>query len=300
MQCLQNYIEVIPPKEFSFEQCLVYLNRSELECLHKVKNNELYKLLKLDNIYVLFKIGIVNGIIRATFLNINPQNHIKEQIERYIYNMFDFETDLALFYEKAHNDEILSCLVNKYKGLRIVKISDLFEGLSWAVIGQQINLKFAYTLKKRLVETYGEKLTYEGEDYWIFPNPEKISGLDVDDLRRLQFTQRKAEYVIGIAKLFTDGSINEGQLKLEKAYRSLFNKLISIRGVGNWTADYTIMKCFNINYAFPIADVGIHNALKNILNLREKPSIMYIEKLASNWTGWEAYATFYLWRSLYD
>ena len=78
------------------------------------------------------------------------------------------------------------------------------------------------------------------------------------------------------------------------------NRLISIRGVGDWTADYTIMKCFDINDAFPIADVGIHNALKGILGLDKKPTIEEIEKLSVNWSGWEAYATFYLWRSLND
>jgi len=83
-------------------------------------------------------------------------------------------------------------------------------------------------------------------------------------------------------------------------YEKLRNRLVSIRGVGNWTADYTIMKCFNINNAFPIADVGIHNALKGILALDKKPTIADIEKLSVNWKGWEAYATFYLLRYLND
>jgi DNA-3-methyladenine glycosylase II len=108
------------------------------------------------------------------------------------------------------------------------------------------------TLKKRLVECYGEKLEYNNEEYFLFPTPQAISKLAVEDLKQLQFTTRKA--------------------------------------------DYTIMKCFDINDAFPIADVGIHNALKDILRLAEKPTIDEIEKLSVNWRGWQAYATFYLWR----
>ena len=81
----------------------------------------------------------------------------------------------------------------------------MFETICWAIIGQQINLKFAYTLKKRLVEGYGEKMEYDNEEYFLFPTPKVISKLEVEDLKPLQFTTRKAEYIIGIAKLFNEG-----------------------------------------------------------------------------------------------
>lgn len=70
--------------------------------------------------------------------------------------------------------------------------------------------------------------------------------------------------------------------------------------MGKWTADYVAMKCLKKVEAFPIADVGLHNALKFQLGLDKKPSIDDIKEIAVNWRGWEAYATFYLWRSLYE
>lgn len=295
-----DYIDIIAPMEFSFDQCMVYLNRSEDECLHRVKDNELYKVLKYDEVFYIFKISSSGKNLRVGFLNMVPPKGIKTKIVQYIWEMFDFGTDLTLFYEKAKEDKILSYLVDKYYGLRIIKMDDVFEGLCWAVIGQQINLKFAYALKKRLVEKYGESLECEGENYFLFPTPERISQLKVEDLKELQFTSRKSEYVIGIAKLFHSGDINKEELMKEKEYEALAKKLVAIRGVGNWTADYTILKCFNLKCAFPIADVGIHNALKRVHNLKEKPSIAEIEEMAKNWKGWEAYATFYLWRVLYD
>jgi DNA-3-methyladenine glycosylase II len=296
----KNYIEIITPEEFSFEQCLVYLNRCDLECLHKIKDGEVYKLLKFEDINVIIKITFDNKKLRVTFIDHVPPKWVRAQVAKYVWDMFDLGTDLTSFYNMSNNDPITKLLVEKYKGLRIVKINDFFEALCWAIIGQQINLKFAYTLKKKLVESYGEKITYNDEDYFLFPTPQIISKLNVEDLKKLQFTTRKAEYIIGIAKLFHDGFIKKEELALEKDYEKLKKRLVSIRGVGDWTADYTIMKCFNINCAFPIADVGIHNALKGILGLTEKPPVNEIENLASNWRGWEAYVTFYLWRWLYD
>ncbi|MBB6217883.1 DNA-3-methyladenine glycosylase II [Anaerosolibacter carboniphilus] len=295
-----QYIELQLPSEFSFYECLVYLNRSDIECLHKVKDDGLYKLLKYEDSYVLFKINVHCKRMRITFLNVVPTSWVKDQVAGYVWDMFDLSTDLSLFIESMKNDKILSLLISKYRGLRVIKMNDLFEGICWAIMGQQINLKFAYTLKRKLVEKYGEKFSYSGEDFFIFPTPEKIAQLEIEDLKALQFTQKKAEYVIGIAKLFANGSLDKNKLVCEKGYEDLVKKLVAIRGIGNWTADYTIMKCFHLNCAFPIADVGLHNALKDILKLDEKPSLHEIQKFAQAWKGWEAYATFYIWRWLYD
>jgi DNA-3-methyladenine glycosylase II len=296
----KKYIEIDVPEEFSFEQCMVYLNRCDIECMHKIKEGELYKLLKFEDVNVLIKISMGIKNLRVTFMDQTPTKYFRAQVAKYVWDMFDLATDLTPFYKLAEDDSIIKLLIHKYKGLRIVKINDLFETISWAIIGQQINLKFAYTLKKRLVECYGEKMVYDNEEYFLFPTPHTISKLEVSDLKLLQFTTRKAEYIIGIANLFNDGIIKKEELALEKDYEKLKKRLVSIRGVGNWTADYTIMKYFNINDAFPIADIGIHNALKGILQLDKKPPIDEIEKLSMNWRGWESYATFYLWRWLYD
>nr|WP_236719789.1 hypothetical protein [Neobacillus mesonae] len=54
--------------------------------------------------------------------------------------------------------------------------------------------------KKRFVEKYGESLTFERETFWLFPSFEKLASINVADLRKLQFTHRKAEYIIDMAK----------------------------------------------------------------------------------------------------
>lgn len=295
-----HYIEIDVPDDFSFKQCMVYLNRSDIECLHRIKDGAFYKLLKFENINVVIKIFMESKKLKVFFINHIPPKWVRAHVAKYVWDMFDVGIDLTSFYELADKDSIIKLLIDKYKGLRIVKINDIFETICWAIIGQQINLKFAYTLKKRLVENYGEKFIYEEEEYFLFPKPEVISKLEIEDLKQLQFTTRKAEFIIGIAKLFQDGEIKKEKLVLERDYEKVRKRLTSIRGVGNWTADYTIMKCFNINDAFPIADVGIHNALKGILGLDKKPTIDEIEKLSVNWKGWESYVTFYLWRWLYD
>ena len=80
------------------------------------------------------------------------------------------------------------------------------------IIGQQINLTYAYTLKRRLVETFGSYVEWNDRKHWIFPSPETIANLHVEDLKNLKMTTRKCEYLIGIAKLITEGNLSKESL----------------------------------------------------------------------------------------
>ena len=87
--------------------------------------------------------------------------------------------------------------------------------------------------------------------------------------------------------------MDEGSLKgAEK-------RLTAMRGIGPWTANYAIMRCLRLPDAFPIDDVGLHNAIKLQLGMERKPTKAELLELSRGWSGWEAYATFYLWKLLY-
>lgn len=296
----ESFVEIYPPKEFNFEECLIFLGRSNQEALHQIKEGFVYKLIKVDESLILCKIGYINYSIKVEFPVSTPSIHSRKKAAEYIWEWFDLDQNLEEFYQMTGKDKVLKKIAHKYYGLRIMCIPDLFEVLAWAIMGQQINLTFAYTLKKRFVEQFGDGLTFGAETFWSFPSFEKIASIDIEDLRKLQFTARKAEYIIGIAKAMKKGELSKELLLQKQNYQQIQKSLLSIRGIGAWTADYVMMKCLHYPSSFPIADVGLHNALKNLLGLERKPSIEEIEELATNWEGWQAYATFYLWRSLYD
>jgi len=288
-------IELFPPKEFNFKECLHFLNRSDQEVLHKIQDGFLYKLIKVNEELILVEIGCTSVSITVNFPLSNQPITIRKKIAAYIWEWFDLDQDLEGFYIMAGHDKVLQSLVRTSYGLRIICIPDLFEALVWAILGQQINLTYAYTLKKHLVEQFGECLTFEGNTYWLFPSYQKIAVLDVDSLRKFTHTSKKAEYIMGIARSMMQGELTKEILLMKQDSREF---LLSYKGIGPWTADYVMMKCLHSPSAFPISDVGLHHALKHQLGLERKPSIEEMKELAGNWEGWQAYATFYLWRSL--
>jgi DNA-3-methyladenine glycosylase II len=295
---LENIAVISTNQPFSFSECYHFLACSPNEVLHIAENGCIRKLLKINNKLVLFELNEGgNEGIEVKILSQNADENIANEIQKYVKQWLDLDTDLSLFYALAENDVVLRLLVKKYAGLRLIGINDLFEAITWAIIGQQINLNFAYKLKKRWIEQFGESLEFEGKRYFLHPDFHIATENDYEDLLKMQFSKQKAEYVIRVAQCFQGGEISFEKLQ-KMSFEEAKNTLCKIKGIGNWTANYALMKSLRFPQAFPMEDVGLHNALKNQLNLSQKPTLSEIKRLAENWKNWESYATFYLWRSL--
>lgn len=287
------------PREFSFPLCLDFLKRSPKELLHRMTDDSVIKALRTGDEIAVFEVSSIATALKINFLTKEPDAALKEAVAAYVREWFDLDTDLRPFYQMASTDKILKDLVNRYFGYRIVGQPDLFESLIWAVLGQQINLGFAYTLKQRFVQTFGERLALPDHEYFLFPSPETVAVIKPETLLSLQFSTQKSRYTIGIAEAFADGTLSKEKIRglpLQEAK----HELIKIKGVGNWTANYALMKTFHYPDAFPLEDAGIHNAIKNLKKLDRKPTLAEVTKLFKKYKGWEAYATLYLWKSLSD
>ena len=284
------------PSDFNFKECLRFLQRSDSECLFQVENEVVQFALEVEKEIFLIQVLWKKEKLRIEILKGELTAFSKKTISNYILEWFDVKRDLTDFNKICKKDKLLKNICKQNQGLRLIGVPSFLEAISWAIIGQQINLTFAYSLKKRLVENFGQKIEFDGKEFFLFPNANVISKLTEDDLRPHQFSRSKIKYLTGVAKAIDSGEISK-EILLKLPYEEAKVKLIEHKGVGNWTADYVLMKCLRCPDAFPITDVGIHNAIKKELNMEQKPSIERIEEMAKNWIGWKSYATFYLWHS---
>ncbi|WP_127579035.1 DNA-3-methyladenine glycosylase family protein [Paenibacillus koleovorans] len=309
---LTTTLSIPTPETFRFRETLHYLTRSPAELLHQVEGDRVYKLLELgkDGLPQIVEIAenagqleirlAVTGDRTGTF----DEKVILKKAADYVREWFDLDRDLSPFYDLATDNPLLEPLTRDFYGLRIIGVPDLFEALCWAIIGQQVNLTFAYTLKKRLVETYGRSVTWNNRTHWRFPRPaELLQQATVEKLRQLQLTGKKAEFLLGIAQLMEEDSLSKPALLAAVAeaggdFRAAEELLTAIRGIGPWTAHYVGMRCLRNPQALPVGDAGLQNALKQLLRLDRKPTEPEIRQLFAPWRGWEAYAVFYFWRSL--
>jgi DNA-3-methyladenine glycosylase II len=284
------------PEEFSFDLALAFLKRSPRELLHKVVDNRVSKALLIQDVIVVFSIRLDKEDLLVEFLTPVTVEQATEVV-KYIREWLDLDTDLKPFYRMCERDKLMKALVSSFYGYRIVGQPDLFESIVWAVLGQQINLQFAYTLKQRFVENFGGAVALSDDTYYLFPQPETVARLKIEDLLQLQFSRQKANYTISIGKAFEEGTLSKNMLvgmPLPEARKLLMN----IKGIGNWTANYALMKTFRHPDAFPLEDAGLHNAIKNLKKLTRKPTLEEVSRIFKKYKGWEAYATLYLWKSL--
>jgi len=295
---VKNLFIIPVPDEFDFGLCLSFLKRSPREILHACDGDHVVKLMRVNAQAVLFRLReMKNRSLQVEVLNTACTPEIRTALEAYIREWFDLDTDMKPFYSMATRDKHLKELVKQYRGYRIVGHPDLFESLVWAVMGQQINLSFAYTLKQRFVEKFGGRVTVDDRTHYLFPDPGTVSKLRSDDLLPLQFSRQKSNYTIGIAEAFASGDLSKEKLR-GLSLREAKEMLMQIKGIGNWTASYALMKTFHFPDAFPLEDAGLHNALKYQLKLDRKPTLAEVARVFKKYKGWEAYATLYLWKSL--
>ncbi len=289
-------IEMPFPSLFSFQECLWFLDRNYDECLHSIQDQVLWKCLEIRGQKRLLKIFAQDQTLHVV---VREGLHSEvSAIEDYLKIWFDWERNLAPFYELLQKDADLAFMAKAYRGLRLVAIPDLFEALCWSVIGQQINLTFAYKLKRRLVENFGESVSFDQKPFYLFPSPARIATLKPEDLRPFQFSGRKAEYIIGIAQAFETRKIVPSVLRQEVDAEAIFQQLTALRGVGEWTARYAMMKSLDIKTSVPYGDVGLYNALHQVKGFDKRPPREQLEALFAQFPGWESYLVFYLWRSL--
>ena len=286
-------------QDFNYPKTLDYLNRSDKELLYSVSGESIFKHIFIEENPYFFQIDPEeNHSFAVSILNHNQDLQLESPISAHISEWLDLERNLDPFYQLAKKDELMAPLLVHFKGLRIIGVHDLFEALCWSILGQQVNLAFAYTLKKRVVENYGVHHEWEGRDFWSFPTPERIAKCTVEELRALSITNRKSEYMIGVAKLMVSGELSKDGLVALNDWKKAEKVLVSIRGIGPWAAHYVLMRCLRFTNAYPVADIGLKNAVRARLAMDRKPTNDELFTLAEGWKGWESYATFYLWQSL--
>ena len=162
-------LRIPPPQEFSYELALAFLKRSPRELLHKVIDDRIEKAIRINGAVIVFSIRYEKDELLVEFLNTKVTVAQATEVVKYIREWLDLDTDLKPFYAMCQKDKLLKALVKNFYGYRIVGQPDLFESIVWAVLGQQINVQFAYTLKQKFVERYGEAITLKEETYYLFP-----------------------------------------------------------------------------------------------------------------------------------
>jgi DNA-3-methyladenine glycosylase II len=224
---------------------------------------------------------------------------VMDALRQLVERQFATDLNLAPFYRLAARDPVLAELTRHFHGMRIPQAQSVYETVVCAILEQQVNLTFAYQVKKALIVTYGHHAEFQGSRYNAFPLPAALAITTPRQLRRIQISGPKARYIIAISRATLDGSLDlEGMRAMEPAVAH--DKLLSQKGVGPWTAQYVGLRALGHLDCLPAADVGLQKAIQRFYGLRKQPNPARVGALARSWAGWRSYATFYLWLTFWE
>jgi AraC family transcriptional regulator of adaptative response / DNA-3-methyladenine glycosylase II len=168
----------------------------------------------------------------------------------------------------------------------------VFDGLLWAIIGQQINLPFACLLKRRLIERTGTPLA---DGLMAPPTPAAVAALEPTELLPLQFSRQKADYLIATARLIAEGQLDVESLREMSATRAE-RTLLEIRGLGPWSVNYLMMRSLGFPDCVPLGDTGVTSGLLALYQLEQRPDVDATRRLMAPFAPYRSLATAHLWQ----
>ncbi len=212
------------------------------------------------------------------------------EIEPVVRTLLGSGFDLGEFSAWAAGDELLAPLVVRFAGFRPPLAPDPFEALVTSITAQQVSLASAFAIRSRMIERLGEV----GRVAYAFPTRERLAAARPDELTAVGFSRRKAEYVIGLAR--EDLDYEELERLPDEEVKA---RLIAVRGLGEWTADWFLARHLARPQAWPAGDLGLRKAVAAFYGDGPLPSIEEVRVLGARFAPFQNLTAHYLLADLY-
>lgn len=193
----------------------------------------------------------------------------------------------AIAHLKAH-DPVMASLIAVHPEPAFSKHPHYYQELMSSIIGQQLSVKAAATIKQRFIDLYGH-----------FPAPEEVLATSIDNLRAIGLSRQKASYLIAIAEHARDQRVDFTRLD-QLDNDTIIRELTAIKGVGAWTVHMFLMFCMARLDILPVGDLGIKRAIERAYQLPGLPTPEQVAAIATqrHWQPYASVASRYLWLSL--
>ncbi|HEX9171868.1 MAG TPA: DNA-3-methyladenine glycosylase 2 [Telluria sp.] len=214
------------------------------------------------------------------------------QAQEALLNILGLRIDPLPFMALAQDDPLLGPVVRGRPLLRIVQSATVFEALTWAIIGQQINLPFAIALRRTFILQAGRR---HSSGLWCYPEAADVARLDVETLTSRKFSRSKAETLLRLAQLVDRGELT---LAREDDVGDVAARLLAVKGIGPWTVNYALLRGYGYPDCSLHGDVAIRTAFQRLLGEAAKPDMARTERLLEAYKPYRTMAAAYLWASL--
>lgn len=291
-------IQLRPRAPFDFTATARFLRFTESEAVDTVTDGQYRRALHMEKRLHLLQVesrGTRSRPLLALTLSDKPKATPAEwkAAERFVRQIFSTEHDLRKFRAEVEDDALMRELEAAHRGLHIARWPTVFEALVISILSQQISTIVAMTLKRRVVEKFGERLRVANQTFFAFPRAEALMEAGTEELRALGLSGSKAASIIELSRRVRDGELDEDELRL-MGNEALIARLTQLRGIGRWTAEWALMLHFGRTDVFPAGDLALRGFVVKYYNNGRPMSEQEIRELArARWGEWASYAAVY-------
>src|SRR5689334_18819483 len=206
--------------------------------------------------------------------------------------------DVEPFYRAGSGDPLLVASIRDFRGLRIAGSPSLWEALVTAILCQQVNLRFAYDIRREMALALGRRARLAGEVHVDFPSPESVARLTPRELRGFRLSRNKIAAIRGLARAFADGALAEESVAALPDEAAI-ERLMAFGGVGRWTAEIALLRGLGRLDIFPAGDLGVVKDLAiGLLGRPERVKEEEMRRFAERWKPHRSFALVYAYAEL--
>ncbi|MBB3117811.1 DNA-3-methyladenine glycosylase 2 [Pseudoduganella violacea] len=286
------------PANYRLQDVQAFHSRDAESVAEEVRPERIRKGMLLDDVAVALTLHLSPAAAECEADADCPQPlpaSLQQRIRDAALNMLGLRIDPQAFLDFARDDAMLGPLVLANPGLRIVQSATVFEALTWAIIGQQINLPFAIALRRTFILQAGRQ---HSSGLWCYPEAAGAARLSAEDLTSRKFSRAKAETLLRFAAL-----VASGELRLEQAADNSIDEiskaLLAVKGIGPWTVNYGLLRGYGYADCSLHGDVAIRAALQRLLGEDSKPDMARTERILQQYQPHRTMAAAHLWASLH-
>lgn len=208
--------------------------------------------------------------------------------------LFDLDASTDDIHRTLSGDPMLKRSLRDNPGVRVPGAWDGFELTVRAILGQQVSVSAATTLAGRIADRYGQPMDVAIEGVQnvpnrLFPEPKKLMRARLENLGIIG---SRARTIRSVSSAVVNGAL---RFDVAASTDSFCESLKTIKGIGDWTAEYVAMRALKNPDAFPASDLGLLRAFDGPGRERLKPGELLTR--AEAWRPWRAYAALLLWGS---
>jgi DNA-3-methyladenine glycosylase II len=247
----------------------------------------------LDDVATLIDIRLPDGEAHCT-VDTGGAALDDERAREAVTGMLGLRIAPEPFVQAVEDDALLGPVVRRRPGLRVIQSATVFEALTWAVIGQQINLPFAIALRRSFIERAGRR---HASGLWCYPEPADVARMDPSQLTTRKFSRAKAETLLLLGCLAADGTLD---LARDADPAEVAPRLLAVKGIGPWTVNYALLRGWGYPDCSLHGDVAVRSAIGRLLGRPDKPDLREAEAFLLRYRPHRTMAAAHLWASLAD